>query len=85
MVRKGKIRQGKYYQNCGRYIDRLLHGSKGRRILLTSLTGMLNLWEENTTHTNIGHVMVTLQGTFKGETGYKCHIMLLVDKTRSGI
>ena len=46
---------------------------------------MIQFWEETRIHPKIGHMVVTPQGIFKGETGYKWHILKLVDNTRSGL
>ena len=46
---------------------------------------MLQFWEETRTHTKIGPVMVTLQGTVKGEIGDKWHMLPLIDNNWSGL
>ena len=38
-------------------------------VLLASLEGMLKLWEEKKLSRNQYHVVVTLEGRLKGETG----------------
>ena len=46
---------------------------------------MLDFWEESRLRRNQYHVMVTLKGRFKGETGGGLHMLPLVDVTCSGI
>ena len=50
-------------------------------IFLTSLTVMLQFWEETRIHHKMGYVVVTIQGVFKGETGDKYEMLMLVDRT----
>ena len=38
-------------------------------VLLESLEGMLKFWEEIRLRINQSHIMVTLKGRFKGDTG----------------
>ena len=47
-------------------------------MFLASLEGMLKLWEEPRLRKNQSHVMVTMKGRPKGETGENCHMMPLV-------
>ena len=60
-------------------------GLRGEDILLASLEGMLKFWEEIRLMINQYHVMVTLKGRFKVETGGIWHMLPLVDVTGLGI
>ena len=60
-------------------------GLRGEELFLTSLKGMLKLWGETIKKKDCLHIMVTLKGRFKGETGEKWHMLPLVDITESGI
>ena len=60
-------------------------GLRGEEFLLASLEGMLKFWEETRIMRNQYHIMVTLRGRFKGETGGKWHMLPLVDVTGLGI
>ena len=54
----------------------LFGGLRGEEFFLTSLKGMLKLWEETIKKKYLSHIMVTLKGQFKGETGKSgtcCH------------
>ena len=51
----------------------------GRRIFLKSTKGILKLSGGEQAEERKSHVMVTLKGWFKGETGDKWHMLLLVD------
>ena len=53
--------------------------------LLASLEVTLKFWEEARQRRDHSHVMITLKGSFKGETGGRCHMLPLVDVTDSGI
>ena len=46
---------------------------------------ILKLWEEKRLKKVKSHVMVTLNGRFYGETGDKCHRILLVYIMYSGV
>ena len=85
MVRQEKTRQFKDSRNCGSCADSFQRGSKGRRKFLEFLDRYASVMGKTRTHPKIGHVMVTLQGTFKGETGYKWHMMTLVENNWSGL
>lgn len=56
----------------------LCGGLRGENILLTYIMDMIKFLEENSIQHRMGHVVVTLQGGFKIETGDKCHMFLLV-------
>ena len=45
------------------------------------LTEMLQFWEETRKKKDLSHIMVTLKGRFKGETGEKLHMFPLVEIT----
>ena len=57
----------------------LCRGLRGEEIFLTSMKEILKNWEETRLKKEISHVMVTMKGQFKGETGDKWHIILSVD------
>ena len=48
---------------------------RGEEIYLTSLPVMFQFLEDTRIHYNMGHVMVTMQGMSKGETGNKWHML----------
>ena len=85
MGRQEKIRHFKDSRNCGICTDSFKWGYKGRRKFLDLLNMYASVMGKTRTHPKIGHVMVTLQGTFKGETGYKWHMMTLVENNLSGL
>ena len=49
---------------------------RGEEITMVSLKGMLDTWLECTTLVD-PHIMVTLHGRFKGETGLRWHCLPL--------
>jgi hypothetical protein len=57
-------------------------GLRGEEGLLISLAGMLKYWEATRTHAN-SHIMMTLHGRFKGETGERWHLLPVADETRT--
>ena len=60
-------------------------GLRGEEVFLTSLKGGLKLWEEKRNNKEFPHVVVTLKGRFKKETGEKGCMLPLADTTGSGI
>jgi hypothetical protein len=58
---------------------------RGEEIPLVSLKGMLDTWVECTTAQPSPHMMVTLHGRFKGETGLCWHCLPLSVDTASGL
>ena len=60
-------------------------GLRGKEVFMTSLKGMLKLWEETKSKKYCPHAMVTLKGGFKRETIDTCHMLLLVYTTGLGI
>ena len=54
-------------------------GLWGEEVFLTSTKGILKLSGGEQAEERKSHVMVTLKGWFKGETGDKWHMLLLVD------
>ena len=48
-------------------------GLRGEEVTLTSLKGMIQLWEESMNDKEDLYVMVPLYGRFKGETGFRWH------------
>ena len=57
-------------------------GLRGEEVPLISLAGMLQYWEATRLH-HTPHVMLTLRGLFKGETGERWHLMPIADETRT--
>jgi hypothetical protein len=57
----------------------------GEEISLVSLKGMLSTWLECTTALPHPHIMVTLHGRFKGETGLRWHCLPLSIQNASGL
>ena len=60
-------------------------GLRGEKGFLTRLKGILKFLEDNMFKKGKPHVMVTLQGRFKWETGENWHMVPLLDGTNSGI
>ena len=60
---------------------RLLWRFAGRGSLSDVSEGNAEIWEETRYKKELLHIMVTLKWWFKGETGYKWHMLLLVDTT----
>ena len=54
-------------------------------VFLASLERMLKFWEYNRQIITQSHIIFTLNGRRKGETGKKWHILPLADVTGSGI
>ena len=52
---------------------------RGEEVLLTSMKEILKNWEQKRLKKEKYHIMVTLKRGFKGETGNKWHMLLLVD------
>ncbi len=59
-------------------------GLRGEEVPLLDFKGMLEFWEESKV-AEVPHVVLTLRGRFKGEEGWKWHILPVADVTRSGI
>ena len=59
-------------------------GLRGEEVPLISLKGMLEFWQE-TTNAARPHVMLTLHGRFKGETGVRWHCIPISCRTRTGL
>jgi hypothetical protein len=49
------------------------------------VAGFFSYFEKGRTHSEHPHVMIPLQGRFKGETGERWHLLPIVWRTRSGI
>ena len=58
---------------------------RGENVFLTSLKGIVKFWGKTRLKKGQPHIMVTLQGRLKGETGENWHMVPLVDETNSGI
>jgi hypothetical protein len=59
-------------------------GLRGEEVPMISMSGLLTYWGE-TAMADRPHVMLTLQGRFKGETNERWHCVPIVDVTNSGI
>ena len=57
----------------------LCRGLWGEEVFLISMKEILKNWEETRLKKEISHVVLTMKGQFKGETGDKWHILLSVD------
>ena len=53
-------------------------GLQGEEVFLTSMKGIIKFWEETEMKKGKSHVMVTLKGRFKGETGEKWNMLPLL-------
>ena len=60
-------------------------GLRGEECFLTSMKGILNIFDETRMKKEKSHVIVTLKGRFRIETGYKWNILALLYITDSGI
>ena len=59
-------------------------GLQGEEVPLISLDGLLTFWDESRLDVD-SHVMLTLQGRFKGEVDERWHLVPISDATRSGL
>jgi hypothetical protein len=59
-------------------------GLQGEEVPLISLDGLLTFWDESRLDVD-SHIMLTLQGRFKGEVDERWHLVLISDATRSGL
>jgi hypothetical protein len=59
-------------------------GLRGEEVPLLDFCGLMKFWEE-TKASETPHVMLTLRGRFKGEEGWKWHMLPIADETKSGI
>ena len=57
---------------------------RGEEVPLLSLKGVLEFWEE-TTAADPPYIMLTLHGSFKGETGLRWHCIPIAVNTKSGL
>jgi hypothetical protein len=60
-------------------------GLRGEEVVKLDIAGFLTYFESGRDHPEHPHVMVPLQGRFKGETGERWHLLPIVWTTRSGI
>ena len=60
-------------------------GLQREEVVLKSMKSILKFWEETEMKKEKPHIMVTLKGRFKGETGKKWHMLPLLYMTDSGI
>ena len=58
---------------------------RGEEVSLVSLTGLLTFWEETTRSLSLPHILLTLHGQFKGESGVRWHCIPIALTTRSGL
>ena len=58
---------------------------RGEEVTLISLTGLLTFWEETTSREKDPHILVTLHGKFKGESGVRWHCIPIALQTRTGL
>lgn len=65
-------------------ISSYLGGLRGEEVPLLSMKGLIQFWNETREH-GTPHVMLTLRGKFKGETGARWHLLPIADDTRSKI
>ena len=57
-------------------------GLRGEEVFLISLRGLITFWKR-TQVKSTPHIMLTLLGRFKGETGERWHLMPIADETRT--
>lgn len=66
------------------YLIAFCWGLRGEEVPLSDLNGMLKHWDEGGQHSK-PHVVVSLLGRFKGETGIGYHILPIIATTPSGL
>ena len=59
-------------------------GLRGEEVPLLDFRGMREFWNE-TKNAEVPHIMLTLRGRFKGEEGWKWHMLPIADVTKSRI
>ena len=74
---KGRIAEVAVYLLCT-----ICGGLRGEEVPLLALQGILEFWDRGRTNPT-PHVMLTLRGRFKGETGLRWHLLPLADDTRT--
>jgi hypothetical protein len=60
-------------------------GLRGEEVVKADIAGFMTYFDSGKTHPEHKHVMIPLQGRFKGETGERWHLLPIVWRTRSGI
>jgi hypothetical protein len=60
-------------------------GLRGEEVVKMDIGGFFTYFEAGKNHGEHPHVMVPLQGRFKGETGERWHLLPIVWRTRSGL
>jgi hypothetical protein len=60
-------------------------GLRGEEVVKMDIGGFFTYFEAGRNHSEHPHVMVPLQGRFKGETGERWHLLPIVWRTRSGL
>ena len=59
-------------------------GLRVEEVLLLSLKLLLEFWSESRKH-KLPHIIITLRGRFKGDTGDIWHLLPITDNNQSGI
>jgi hypothetical protein len=62
-----------------------LCGLRGEEIMKADLGGLMKCLEKGRNHTTCPRLIVALLGRLKGETGERCHMMVMARESRSGI
>ena len=57
---------------------------RGGEVPIIAIEGMVAFWEETRAHQN-PHIMIALEGKFKGENNLRRHCVPIADQTKSGI
>ena len=60
-------------------------GLRGEEVVKLDISGFNTYFDSGETHPEHPHVMIPLQGRFKGETGERWHLLPIAWRTRSGI
>jgi hypothetical protein len=60
-------------------------GLRGEEVVKMDIAGFFTYFEGGRDHAEHPHVMIPLQGRFKGETGERWHLLPIVWRTRSGL
>lgn len=59
-------------------------GLRGEEVVMLSLKGLLRFWDEGLQHPT-PHTMLAMEGHWKGEEGYRWHMIPIADVTRSEV
>lgn len=67
------------------FVNSYVASLRGEEVPLLELSGMLETWTETALHPTHPHMVLTMYGRFKGETGDAHHLVPVANKTRLGL